>query len=183
MAYIADLVSFLGGGTAFASALHSRLAALDVLPEMTFLNRVPLMSGRREPFSMWPTRSGGLHAAFFASKSVVSDGPAGGQVFVADEHNLFFVGMRQDLLQYVAAQDFAAIHDYAFPATSLEKTVRCRVPVGRFRREFFWQFAFPESIAKSRQAYVEFSLSGHLHYCQSGLVIGVLPVPEDWRRT
>ena len=85
-------------------------------------------------------------------------------------------------MTYVVRQDFSRIEKYVFPAGTVFKTVQCVVPAGRYKREFEPDMEVPKEAFWRGGSYVGFKLSGHLHYTQSGLVVGVLPVTENWRR-
>ncbi len=80
-----------------------------------------------------------------------------------------------------ASQSFGEIIDYSFPAGIAEKTVECVVSKARFEREFSQYVTLPDRVRKVSGGYFRFALAGKLHYSQSGLVFGVLPIPEAWR--
>lgn len=181
--YIARHISFLGQRSQLATALWTRLAALRAAKEYTALDGVVLRTGSNAEFSPETYDQIGTHNPWFGSKSVVSDGPAGGHVFAVDDRVLLFIGIREQLVALASLQDFQAIAEYTFPPGTVEKAVECAVPAARFRRDFARFMEVPGQERRSEAGYVRFSLSGHLHYCQSGLVFGVLPIPEAWRTT
>lgn len=174
---ISELVSFISARSQLSTALQTRLASLAALDDINTLNNVPLRRGDGTVFSTAVFSFSGSHNPWLIGKSIVTDGPAGGQVFQMDEKNLFFIGIREHLLVYAVEQSFETILTYKFPSGTVYKTVLCYVPKGRFEREF-------SSVSESRieshisGQYVYFQLKGHLHYSSSGLVFGVLPIPD-----
>ena len=173
---IADLVSFVNPRAQVSSALKSRLAALRALRSIAELDSVPLQTGRGNKFSTETYSSNGRHNPFFARKSQVADGPAGGQVIQVDEKRIFFIGMREELLKLAIEQSFDAIESYRFEPGTVYKKVHCIVPEGRFQSNFSFAREVPVEIKKSG-AYVHFDLEGYLHYSTGGIVFGVLPIP------
>jgi len=183
LAYIADLVTFIGSRSALAASLQTRLAALNALTDITPLDRLPLRKGNGSVYSVETFDTAFRHNPWFAGKSVVSDGPAGGQVFPLDKSHLLLIGMREELVVHAVQQDFQAIQKYSFSAGTVGKWVECVVPAGRFRSEFDQLMQIPDNLRESSPAYVRFRMRGHLHYTQSGLVLGILPIPEVWQRS
>lgn len=182
LAYIADLIQLLSGRSALSASLRTRLAALSALPGIESLDRVPLKKGNGEAYPETTFDITGQHNPWFVGKSVVIDGPAGGQVYMADASHVVLIGLREQLVVYTTQQDFSAIEEYKFPAGTVPKTIECVVPAGRFKSEFEPVIQIPEDWRPAREGYVRFRMDGHLHYTQSGLVIGILPVPERWQR-
>lgn len=180
--YIAELIAFLGARSSLSASLQTRLASLRVIEDITRLNRVPLLRGNGTEYSVETFEFGMQHNPWFAGKSVVSDGPAGGQVFALDAARLMFIGMREQLLVFATQQDFSLVQEYAFPAATMQKRIECVVPVGRFRRDFEPLLDIPQGVSATSGGYVRFRLGGHLHYTRSGFVLGILPVPEKWQR-
>lgn len=179
--YIARHISFLGQRSQLAATLWTRLAALRAAKDYTALDGVVLRTGSNAEFSTTTYDQVRTHNQWFGSKSVVSDGPAGGHVFAVNDQVLLFLGIREDLVALAALQDFRAISEYTFPAGTVPKTVECAVPAASFRRDFAQFMKLPRYERTTDGGYIRFSLEGHLHYCQSGLVFGVLPIPESWR--
>ena len=180
--YIADLVSFLASRSSLSASLQTRLAALDALPDISSLDRIPLKKGNAKDYPETTFDAAREHNPWFAGKSVVSDGAAGGQVYRVDAQTVMFIGLREELVVYATQQDFSVIEKYHFPAGTVAKTVECVVPTGRFKREFQPVIQIPDEGSSSSGGYVRFNLAGSLHYTQSGFIIGVLPVPESWQR-
>lgn len=142
------------------------------------LHQVPLTNADGTPLEIRRSFFGmGSHAAFFATRSRVEDGPAGGVVVRVPNHDaLLFVGFREQLLDIVAEQDFGRITSYVTESGSVWKRVLCTVSQGEFRTLNI----SPERLPNFSQSgtYVRFTLEGLLRYSREGLVFGVLPVPE-----
>jgi len=179
--YIARYISLLGARSQLAAALRTRLSALLAAGDYRALDGIVLRTGSDAEFSTETYDMFGRHNQWFGSKSVVTDGPAGGHVFAVNARVLLFIGIREQLIGLAASQDFREIIEYEFDAGVVEKTVECVVPQARFKREFARFIALPERNRRASAGYLRFPLSGLLYYCQSGLVYGVLPVPESWR--
>lgn len=177
--YIGDLVSFLSPRSNLAASLQTRLAALQQLEAIEDLNGVPLRNAKGADYESYIGWGSERRHAWFASKSVVTDGPAGGAVFVGNPRHLLLIAIREELVLMAARQDFGTLGSYSFPAATIEKVVDCIVSRGQFDRSFARVMALPRDISRSGQ-YIRFRLSGNLHYTQSGLVLGVLPIPEEW---
>jgi len=178
MRRLRDWIGFLSPRSALAAALATRVADLEALKDPFELDGVPLLRGTSEPFDIEPYGMGNWrHSTFMASKSRVTDGPAGGVVIQLSARELFFIGIREDLLMMAAKQGFDEITRYTAEVGSMEKTVECTISAGRFR-----SFDLPASIANSvtlTGGYVYFPLSGNLNYSPEGLVFGILPLPEE----
>lgn len=181
--YITDLVSFLASRSSLSASLQTRMAALDALPDISPLDRIPLRKGNGQDYPEVTYDAGGEHNPWFAGKSVVSDGPAGGQVYLVDARTVMFIGLREELVVYATQQDFSVIEKYHFPAGTVAKTIECVVPIGRFKQEFQPVIQIPDERSSSGGGYVRFGLKGLLHYTQSGFIVGILPIPEDWQRS
>jgi hypothetical protein len=180
--YISELVSFIAERSTLAASLQTRLAALDALNDIMPLDRVPLRKGNGDEYSTATFDTTGRHNPWFSGKSIVIDGPAGGQVFVADRTKLLLLAIRERLIVLAATQNFSEIGEYQFPAAILEKSVQCVIPSGRFEQEFERIMSIPAEAHSRTGGYVRFVLSGRLSYSQSGFVFGVLPIPTAWQR-
>lgn len=181
--FIAELVSLLGELSGFAASLQTRLSALMKLPDIMPLNGVPLLKGSGQEYDYEPYRryyDG--HSSWFASKTVVSDGPVGGQLDLVRPDLMFFIGIQEELIEYVARQDFDQIESYEFKSGTLEKLLDCSIPLGRFDREFRPYLNVPAGSARRNRGYVRFQVPANLHYTQSGLVFGTAEVPKQWKR-
>jgi len=179
--FIAQWMSLLGPRSQMAAALRTRLSALRVVKDFHALDGVSLRTGSDSEFATETYDQLGKHNPWFASKSVVSNGPAGGHVYAVNGDVVLFLAIREQLVSLAAAQQFRAITEYTFPAATLVKTVHCTVPAARFHRKFSRFMIIPQDQRGAEAGYIRFSLTGHLHYCQSGVVLGVLPIPEAWR--
>lgn len=178
LAYIAELISLLGGRSALAASLQTRLSALNALPDITPLDGVPLRRGNGKEYSYEPYKLSG-HNTWFSSKTVVSGGPTGGQLDLVSPDLMFFIGIREELLGYAASQDFDQIATYQFSSGTLRKVLDCAIPKGRFQSEFARFLDVPRYMVQTEGAYVRFRLPALLHYTQSGLVFGTARVPSD----
>jgi hypothetical protein len=79
MRYLRDWISFISPRSQLASALQTRLAALEQLSNPFLLDGVPLLKGNGNRYDFTASITGfGGHSSLFASKSKISDGPAGG---------------------------------------------------------------------------------------------------------
>ncbi len=177
--YIADLITFLAARSTLAASLQTRLAALRTLKDMTPLDRVKLRKGSGTEYSPETFKTAGQHNPWFQGKSVVVDDAVGGQVFAVNSQFVILIAIQEQLVVDATEQDFAAIQAYSYTPGIASRVVQCAVPSGRFDREFGPSIEIPESRSGG---YTWFSLEGNLYYCQSGLVVGVLPVPEEWQR-
>lgn len=175
MRSLRDWIGFLSPRSAFAAALATRVADLAALTNPFELDRVPLVRGNGESFESNPQSAGEWHQSFFmASKSRVIDQPAGGVVFQLSPDKLFFLGVREELIDLAARQNFTEITRYKSGATSMECLVKCTFSPKRYAN-----LHLPDSLEGLRRnsiGYVSFPLKGILHYSCGGLVFGVLPL-------
>lgn len=173
--FVRDWISFISPRSQLASAVATRVAALERLPDPFVLEGVPLLRGNGQPFDFTPI--GGMlggHSSFFSVKSRITDGPAGGVAVPLPGGDLFFLGIRETLLEQAALQKLRAISDFRAERGSLRKTVECV-----FTRSTFQGLRLPAEITQGARLYgnyVSFNLSGQIHYSTSGILFGVLPV-------
>jgi len=163
-------------------AIQTRLAALGSLSDIGELNGIALRRGDGSEFEEGTFTTTGPDNPWLASKSVVVDEPVGGQVSIVNTNCLLFIGTRGELIEYAARQDFGAIQRYRFDAGTVMKTVHCVVPKGRFRSKFAPLIDVPSKSLADYGGYLGFTLEEQLYNIQSGLVIGVLPIPVEWKR-
>jgi hypothetical protein len=158
-----------------ATALATRVTELKALRDPYELSGVSLTQANGKPFESQSGAKGQDYAPFFATRSRVADGPAGGIVFPAESNDaLLFVGFRSELVELACNQSFARIIEYSAATASIFKTVSCTVPAGEFD-----SFGIePERVVGFHGAggYVRFEMKGLLRYSQEGLVFGVLPL-------
>lgn len=179
MGFIANVVSTVGARSSFAAALQTRMAALSAMPDVTQLSGIPLIGGAGEPFAdSWA--SGPPHP-WFAFRSTTQSGRRGGQVYYAGERRLLFLGLDMKLLGIAAGQDFEQLLNYSLAPISVDSYVNCVVPLGRFSLEFAQQFEIPRGAATTSGGYVRFKAHGRVLLSKSGLVLGGLSVPEEWK--
>ena len=175
MKFLRDWITFISPRSQFASALTTRLGCLENIRDPNELNEIESKRTNGESFVFAPMFVFGHESSFFANKSRIINGSAGGVVVKISNNELFFLGIQEKLLTIAAKQNFAAITGQTFSETIEDKEVECVFSLNRFRE---LGLIFPEYIPldKSTKQYVRFSLKGQLHFNASGLVFGVLPV-------
>ena len=104
MKFLYDWISFIGAlGPHLQLHLATRIADLEALKNPFELDGIPLLGGSGKPFD---------YNSFMASKSRVIDGPAGGVVVQISDKALFFLGIREKLLEIASNQSFEEIIHY-----------------------------------------------------------------------
>jgi len=175
MRFLWEWISFISPRSQIASSLATRIASLEKVQDPFKLEGIPLLRGSGKPFKFTPVRSRGRwHSSFFAYKSRVSDGPAGGVVLQLKKEYMFFVGIRGELLTIAAEQKFDRVVEYKTPAASMSKTVDCLFTKAKFK-----EMDLPQRLrdrARKTGGYFSLSLKGQLHYSCGGLVFGILPL-------
>ncbi len=171
--FLRDWISFLSPRSQLATSMATRVAALESLDNPFQLDGVPLRKGNNELFEIVPFHFG-RHSAWFANKSRVTDGPAGGVVVQLSDNLVIFLGLREELLVLASEQEFKRILEHKAEAASMTKEVECVVSKGRFR-EFTLPGEILESVRES-PGYVHFHLEGQLYYTSGGIVFGLLPL-------
>jgi len=181
MRFLRDWISFVSPRSQLASALSTRVSALQQLRDPFELAGIPLRRGNNRLLE-FPAIDLFRHTAFFYSKAWVSDGPAGG-VVGRFGRNLLLLGFRDELVGIAAAQDFDSLLQYSAPVGSLEKTVDIELSARRFRELRLPEVLSRRSTKEPPQGAVppaiHISLAGQLHYTAEGLVFGALRVPES----
>ncbi len=175
--YLRDWIAFISPRSQLAAALSTRVADMERLGNPFELSGVPLRRGNGERFEFAPLGPSRVHSTFLASKSRITDGPAGGVVVQLSNRALFLVGIREDLVMLASEQVFERITTYKSEPATIEKSVECVFSKGRFR-----SLRLPESIIRRTTgsgAYSAFSLPGRIHYSPSGLVFGLLRLPPE----
>jgi hypothetical protein len=174
MRFIRDWVSFISPRSQLASALSTRVMALENLGDPRDLDGVPLLRGNGRPFEFTPSGPSG-HSTFFTNRSRVTDGTAGGEVVRLSRNSLFLLGVRQELLSLAASQSMEDLVAYRNEAATIEKTVECVVSRARLQ-----SLRLPASVVEGvglGDRHVRFELGGSLEYSPFGLVFGELPLP------
>lgn len=177
MNFLLEWISIVSPRSQLASALATRIADMKVLPDPFRLNGIPLRNSNNKPFEFAPMGRYFNHTTFLSTKSRVTDGPAGGVVVQLSESALFLIGIREEFASMAANQNFEEIENYKTHTGSINKTVDCVFGQGRFN-----SLRLPESLknrVRKSGGYFSFRLNGLLHYSQSGLVFGVLPLSEE----
>jgi hypothetical protein len=178
MRFLRDWISFISPRSQLASALQTRLAALERLPDPFILDGVPLLKGNGKPFDFTPI--GGMlggHASFFAAKSKITDGPAGGVVVPLPNGDLFFLGIRETLLEQAAGQQVWRLTDFKTEHGPMRKTVEC-VVTERGLSELRLSPNVRERVSRYG-GYYTFELEGQIQYSDTGILFGVLPTKEE----
>jgi hypothetical protein len=177
MRFLRDWISFVSVRSQLASALSTRVADLDAMRDPFELDRVPLRKGSGERFEFVPAAIAQQHSSFFSNKSRITDGPAGGVALQISKQALFLAGIREELVNIAANQNFEIILAYKAPAGTLRKTVECVFSKSRFR-----SLRLPSSVlnqVKESAGYSVIRLNGNIHYSPAGLVFGVLELPPE----
>jgi hypothetical protein len=178
MRFLRDWVSFISPRSQLASAMQTRLAAMERLPDPLFLDGVPLLKGNGQRFDFTPI--GGMfggHASFFGRKSKITDGPAGGIVTSLPNGDLLFLGIRETLLEQTASQDFRRLTEYKAEHGPVRKTVECVLA-----DKAFSELHLPSRITNAAQqhdGYSTFEATGQIHYSDTGILFGVLPIHDE----
>lgn len=171
MDFLSRWISCLSPRSALAVALRGRLEALLRLDRLEQLDGLALVSGTGEKIDVSPYQFGQVHSRFFATKSVVSDGPTGGMI-CRHFDRVFFFGIMDDLLTLSVNQDFKDIRSFRRNPGTVTKAVSCIVPKGR-KSEFD---QLPIKWDSNDGFYFRFEAKGDLHYTAGGLVFGLLSV-------
>jgi hypothetical protein len=178
MRFLRDWISFISPRSQLASALQTRLVALEHLPDPFLLDGVPLLKGNGKQFDFAPINGMlGGHASFFATKSKITDGPAGGVVVPLPNGDLFMLGIRDTLLEQAAHQEVRRLADYKAEHGPMQKTVECVVT-----ERALSELRLPPSVierASKYGSYYTFELAGQIQYSDTGVLFGVLPINEE----
>lgn len=177
MRFLRDWISFISVRSQLASALSTRVTDLEMMRDPFELDRVPLRKGNGERFEFSPLNIARPHSSFFANKSRITDGPAGGLVLQLSRRALFLTGIREELVAIASDQDFGRISAYRAAPGTRDKTVECVFSKGRFQL-----LRLPASVrdrAKESAGYSVIRLRGKIHYSPAGLVFGVLELPSE----
>ncbi len=178
--FIAAWMRFISPRSALGAALGTRIATLQAIGPKAELDRVKLCKVSGEPFADTvfsgeaPSRN-----PFFAVQSAVSGRAIAGSVSVLSPRDAFFLGIREELVAYAVRQDFNELNGYGFEPEVVGAVLNCCIPAARFKREFApLQFPGVENIG----GYHRFRMDGTFYQTRSGLVFGILPIPQDWTR-
>jgi len=180
MAYIRDQIQFIAPHSHLATALNTRMAALETLADPRQLDGVPLVKGSGEPFSFWEYERDWHHSTFMASRSHVEDGPVGGTIVALGGAAMFFYGFQERLLTLAAEQRFDEVESYDFGSASVVKVVRCVVGARDAERLDLPDELRPKSPTRSGR--VEFDAAGTLLYSRGGVVFGIVRRQEGGAR-
>jgi hypothetical protein len=132
MRFLRDWISFVSVRSQLASALSTRVADFEAMRDPFELDRVPLRKGNGERFEFVPSNIVRPHSSFFANKSRVTDGPAGGVVLQLSTRELFLAGIREELVTIASDQSFEGIAAYRAPYGDAGQNCGMRVQQGSF---------------------------------------------------
>lgn len=178
MRFLRDWIAFVSPRSQLAAALSTRLASLEELEDPFQLDGVPLRKANGELFEFGPEevfRRG--HSPFFANKSRILDGPAGGVTLQLPNGDLFFMGIREELLALAAGQRLGAMLEFNTPRASLRKEVDCLFSKGR-TASLFVPDLIRERARQREGGYYSIRIAGMIHYTNSGILFGVLPLRQ-----
>jgi hypothetical protein len=181
--YIGALISLISPRSVLAATLQTRLSALESLEDIQELGGKPLLKGDGEQFSTETFLDRRRHHSFFTGRSVVTSESIGGDICFVGKETILFIGLQEVLLALATAQSFEEIQKYGYQATTIERSVDCVIPKGRFARSFRPYLKIPSSeLSEDVTGYARFTMKGQLHCTQAGLVFGVLPIPKAWQK-
>ena len=172
MGYIRDQVHFVAPHSHLATALNTRMAALETLADPRELDGVPLVKASGEPFSFSEYGRDWRHSTFMTNRSHVEDGPVGGTIVGLSGAAMFFYGFQERLLTLAAEQRFDEVESYDFGSTSATKLVRCLVGARDAGRLDLPDELRPKSPTRSGR--LEFDAMGTLLYGRGGIVFGIV---------
>jgi hypothetical protein len=172
MGYIRDQIQFVAPHSHLATALNTRMAALQALADPRQLDGVPLVKASGEPFSFSEYGREWRHSTFMANRCHIEDGPAGGTIVGLGGAAMFFYGFQERLLALAAEQRFDELESYDFGSVSVAKVVRCIVSAREAERLDLPDELRPRSPTQSGR--VEFEARGTLLYSRGGIVFGIV---------
>jgi len=172
--FLRDWISFLSPRSQLASALATRVAALESLDDPSELDNIPLIKRYNEPFDLVPFSHTYRLSTWLANKSRVSDRAVGGIALPLRKGLVFFLGIREELVMMAQKQGFEEITEYRAETGTTYEKVECVVSKGRFR-EFDLPGEFKDSVRESG-GYVRFFLRGQIHYSAGGVAFGLLSI-------
>jgi hypothetical protein len=180
--YIGALISLISPRSVLAATLQTRLSALESLENIQVLDGKPLLKGDGRTFATETFLDRRRHNSFFTGRSVVTSEAIGGVIYFVDKERFLFIGLQEDLVALAIAQSFDKIQEYAYQEKTIERSVDCVIPKGRFTQSFRPYLKIPLSGLAKDTGYARFKMIGQLHCTQAGLVFGVLPTPKEWQQ-
>lgn len=174
--YILRWLTLINPRSSLTVGLANRLLDLQHVQDPSGLDGIPLTGVLNKP--ILPEKDPlAIHGRFFSTRSVVTDGPAGGVVVPSGDSKIFFAGVREDIVDIAISQEFSIINSFKFLPATLEKNVIGLIGQGRFKKYGFNENS--EAVARRGNGYFALRLRGELCYSAGGLVFGWLPRPSD----
>lgn len=173
--FIFNWISYLGARSPFTASFATRLLSLEALTNPFELDQIPLTDGNGIPYEMYQMGTSGLELRLFSRLSHVTDGLAVGTIIRLQNGSLLFLGIQGKLYEYVAMQDFDTILGYRYESGSVQKRLRCVLPIGQARQ---LRLLVPEIRTEESGGYVRFYASGLLQYAAGGTVFGIVSLEE-----
>lgn len=172
MRFLLEWIAFLKGRSQLASALATRIRALERLEDPFVLDEVPLVESSGEEFAPTTTRWG-ERSSFLTGLSRVTDGPIGGALIPLPETRFLFLGVQEEIFSLAASQRFRDLMTYDNIAVSAWKNIDCVLSRSRADR-----LGLSELASRTR-GNVRFQAEGVLHLSRGGLAFGVVS-PERY---
>lgn len=175
LTFIHEWISFLSPRSQLSASLSTRLADLKHINNPFDLNRIPLYKGNNDSFEY--SIFGEQNFSFLSNKSRLINKMAGGIVVQFSDTQLMFLGIREELIQLVASQDFEDISNYKSESSSKTEQVKCVFSQRRFKT-----LRLPASMnieSNDMGGYQSFKLDGVIHFSAAGLVFGLLDLPKE----
>ncbi|MCB9489557.1 MAG: hypothetical protein H6684_12565 [Deltaproteobacteria bacterium] len=141
---------------------HTLLKGLDTYEQTVHI--AALIQGYTEK-NIWSER-----------RSSVADERVGGFVFTAGDNAIFFLGMRDQIITSLEAQDFDNIATKSFDQEVKHCTVLCKI--SPYRWKFFKRLIDDRILdriqIKHKKSHLEFEATGYLYFSSSGIVHGFI---------
>lgn len=179
--FVSDWVTFLSSRSQLAAAISTRVEAIESMANPFELEGVDILRGNGKHFdiegraNLFGYNDG--RSSFFAMKSYVTDGPDGGVVIPLPNGNLFFLGIRTSILQMAADQRLEMLMNNKELSGPVKKTISCIV-----NKNTPWGASVLERLGRTEEtksSHVRFNASGTIHYSESGVLFGVLPISSE----
>lgn len=174
--FLRDMIILISPRSQFPSALNTRIGCLEHIRDVLELNEIPLKRVNGDLFDFSLNSLTDQNTSFFANKSKIINGSGGGITLKISEKTFFFLGIQEELLTIAAKQNFELITKQKFEAMTQDDEVDCYFDLDNFKRlGSDILLSIKPTIFKH---HVRFNLKGQLHYSSSGIIFGLLTVPE-----